>query len=138
MLTGCRACRLVRRHVLSVGKSAEHVDMSAGRSSDSAGPARDPAASTCRLDVAGDMYLVVAAVFSRLVRLLTRKAGVWSRDAWQRVLKAYEILSDPSSKRLYDDYGLIWDIQLGLALTSPLPLRALSSSRPVRVDCDRL
>jgi len=62
-------------------------------------------------DAATDERAVKTAYRSK-ARVLHPDFG-GDRDEWQRVLKAYEILSDPVSKKLYDDHGLIWDIQLG-------------------------
>eukprot|EP00960_Hanusia_phi_P072734 767867-Hanusia_phi.AAC.4 len=33
--------------------------------------------------------------------------------AWQKLLKSYEILSEPESRKLYDEHGLVWDIAIG-------------------------
>jgi len=34
-------------------------------------------------------------------------------SAWQKLLKSYEILSEPESRKMYDEHGLVWDIAIG-------------------------
>jgi len=55
---------------------------------------------------------IVKTAYRSKARVLHPDFG-GDRDEWQKVLHAYEILSDPISKPLYDAHGLVWDIQLG-------------------------
>lgn len=60
----------------------------------------------------GSTQQMVKTAYRNKARVLHPDFG-GSIDEWQKVLKAYEVLSDPVTKQLYDDHGLIWDIQEG-------------------------
>ena len=64
-----------------------------------------------------DAQIIKSAYRSKARELHPDVGGESTRDEWERVLKAYDVLSDPVSKKLYDEHGLIWDIQVPLCVS---------------------